>query len=182
MIFWTYVVRSKIIRLLFLPTLAWNLLLGRCLQIRQWWNVLDGEPILLGALPFSRDVPHLRLAGVTGVINMCIEYRGPIKTYAQSGIEQLWLPTVDFTPPSLSAIHRGVDFIDKHVAAGGKVYVHCKAGRGRSATVVLCWLIGRRGFTPEQAAAYLAQQRPHINKGLAERTVVQEFHQSCLGD
>ena len=180
MIFWTYAVRSIIIRLLFLPTLAWNLLLGRCLQIRRWWDLLEGEPILLGALPFSRDVPHLRSVGVTGVINMCIEYHGPIKAYAQFDVEQLWLPTVDFTPPSLGNIHRGVNFIDKHVDAGGKVYVHCKAGRGRSATVVLCWLIHRRGFTPAQAAAYLTKQRPHINKGLAERAVVQEFHRSFL--
>ena len=75
-----------------------------------------------------------------------------------------------------------MDFIDKHVEAGGKVYVHCKAGRGRSATVVLCWLMLRRRLTPEQAAAYLVKQRPHINKGLAERAVVQEFHRTLLAE
>lgn len=171
--------RSKVIRLLFLPTLLWNVLLGRLLHVRQWWHELAGEPIILGALPFTSDLPRLHHLGVTGVINMCVEFPGPIAQYDRMGIEQLWLPTVDFTPPELENIVRGVEFIDRHTEAGGKVYVHCKAGRGRSATVVLCWLIHRRHLTPEQAAAYLAEQRPHINKGLADREVVKEFYRLC---
>ena len=67
MIFWIDLVRSKIIRLIFIPTLLWNLFLGRLLKIRRWWDELDGEPIILGALPFSRDVPRLQAGGVTGV-------------------------------------------------------------------------------------------------------------------
>lgn len=182
MIFWRGSLRSKIIRLLFFPTLGWNLLLGRVLSVRRWWHELDGEPIYLGALPFSWDVSRLHRLGITGVINMCVECRGPTKQYARFDIEQLWLPTVDFTPPRLDDILRGVAFIDKHLDAGGKVYIHCKAGRGRSATVVLCWLIRRRGMTPEQGASYLLKTRPHINKGLADRAVVQEFYRLCTAD
>ena len=170
--------RSKIIRLIFIPTLLWNVFLGRLLKFRHWWDAIEGEPILLGALPFRQDVPHLQTEGVTGVINMCIEYPGPKTTYEKIGMEQLWLPTVDFTPPTLVNIQRAMDFIEKHQTDGGKVYVHCKAGRGRSATVVLCWLMYRRGLTPEQAAAWLTQQRPHINQDLADRVVVQDFYRT----
>ena len=170
--------RAKIIRLLFIPTLLWNVFLGRLLKVRHWWDALKEEPILLGALPFSRDIPHLQDEGVTGVINMCIEYPGPKTTYKNAGIEQLWLPTVDFTPPTLSDIREAIDFIERHQKSGGKVYVHCKAGRGRSATVVLCWIMYRRGFTPEEAAIWLARQRPHINRDLADRPVVRNFHQT----
>ena len=171
-------VRAKIIRLLFIPTLLWNVFLGRLLKVRHWWDALTEEPILLGALPFSRDVPHLQAEGVTGVINMCIEYPGPKIAYEKAGIEQLWLPTVDFTPPTMSDIQQAINFIERHEKGGGKVYVHCKAGRGRSATVVLCWTMYRRGFTPEEAAVWLARQRPHINRDLAERPVVRGFHQT----
>ena len=171
-------VRAKIIRLLFIPTLLWNILLGRLLKVRHWWDKLTEEPILLGALPFSRDVPQLQAEGVTGVINMCIEYPGPKLAYEKSGIDQLWLPTVDFTPPTIADIRQAIEFIERHQKDGGKVYVHCKAGRGRSATVVLCWLMYRHGFTPEEAAVWLARQRPHINRDLAERVVVRNFHQT----
>ena len=170
--------RSKIIYLLFIPTLLWNIFLGRVLKIRRWWDVIGGEPIVLGALPFERDILHLQSEGVTGVVNMCIEYPGPKSAYETMAVEQLWLPTVDFTPPTLVDIQRAIDFIKKHQTAGGKVYVHCKAGRGRSATVVLCWLMYRRGLTPDQAALYLAKQRPHINRNLADRAVVQNFYRT----
>ncbi len=170
--------RAKIIRFFFIPTLLWNIFLGRLLKVRHWWDALTEEPILLGALPFSRDVPQLQEEGVTGVINMCIEYPGPKSAYEKSGIEQLWLPTVDFTPPNIDDIRQAIKFIERHQKDGGKVYVHCKAGRGRSATVVLCWLMYRRGFTPEEAAVWLARQRPHINRDLAERVVVRDFQKT----
>lgn len=52
-----------------------------------------------------------------------------------------WFQTVDFQPPSLSTIHEGLDVIEQVKAGGHSVYVHCKAGKGRSAVVVACYLI-----------------------------------------
>lgn len=161
-------------RLLFIPTLLWNILLGRLLRQRHWWDVVD-DNIILGALPFSRDVTRLQALGVGAVVNTCEEYSGPQAAYQQSEIEQLRIPTVDFTPPSLEHIERAVQFIDQQIARGKKVYVHCKAGRGRSATVVLCWLVANRHMTPEAAQAHLISCRPHVVGGLAQRQVVKEF-------
>jgi atypical dual specificity phosphatase len=154
--------------MLFLPTLAWNVLLGRILRIRHWWDTVDDQ-LLIGALPFSWDVKRLAQEGVTGVVNMCLEYEGPRRAYRQHEISQLWLPTTDFTPPSLEDVERGVAFITAQLEKGGTVYVHCKAGRG---------LIQAKGFSPEQAAAFLTQRRPHVNQGLAERDVVQTFYRN----
>ena len=128
-------VRAKLIRLLFVPTLLWNMFLGRLLKVRHWWDALEEEPILLGALPFSRDIPHLQAEGVTGVINMCIEYPGPKTTYKNAGIEQLWLPTVDFTPPTLSDIREAIDFIERHQKGGGRCMFIVKREEG----VALRW-------------------------------------------
>lgn len=160
-------------RILFLPTLAWNVLLGRILRLRDWWNFID-EHVIVGALPFAADVDALRAQGVRAVVNMCEEYAGP-RGYEQAGIEQVRLPTIDFTPPSIEDVNRGVAFIQHHVARRQTVYVHCKAGRGRSATVALCWLIDARGLTPQQAQDRLIQMRPHVNHHLAERDVVRQF-------
>lgn len=58
------------------------------------------------------------------------------------GVEQLRLSTVDLTGvPSLENLHRGVEFALKHREQGSSVYVHCKAGRSRSATLVAAYLI-----------------------------------------
>jgi atypical dual specificity phosphatase len=166
--------RQLVIRLLFVPSLLYNMLLARLLPSRRWWDQVD-DHILLGALPLPWLVDDMAAAGVRAVVNTCAEYRGPTARYARHGIEQLHTPTLDFTPPTLSDIEQAVDFVEAHRARGQTVYIHCKAGRGRSATVALCWLMAHRGMTPEQAQCHLESVRPHVNRSLFERDVVRQF-------
>ena len=163
-----------IARWIYIPTFAWNYLWGRIFKARHWWDTIEPN-VMLGARPLRADVARLDHLGVRGVINMCQEYRGPIDLYQQHGIEQLWLPTIDFQPPSLTHVIQGVEFLQAKVSRQETVYVHCKAGRGRSATIVLCWLIQYRGMTAQQAQAKLLECRPHTNRHLDERRVVLEF-------
>lgn len=167
--------------LAFYPTLLWNLLLYRALSGRRWWDRVD-EHVLIGALPFSSDVPALQREGVGAVVNTCIEYAGPSKAYARAGIQQLHIPTVDFTPPALEDCERAYAFMRQQIAAGRQVYVHCKAGRGRSATVVVCYLVAAKGLTPEQAQAHLQQCRPHVSTTIHKRVVVHAFAARHGGD
>jgi atypical dual specificity phosphatase len=164
-------------RLLFWPTFLWNALLGRVLGVRHWWDRVD-EHVLLGAMPLKRDVPKLVREGVRAVVNMCEEYPGPLAEYKQAGIEQLWVPTVDFNPPTLEQVQQAVAFMQRFVADGQGVYVHCKAGRARSATIVLCWLIKARGFAPQDAQDWLLARRAHVSPNLLRRKVVHEFLES----
>jgi atypical dual specificity phosphatase len=126
-------------------------------------------------MPMPSDAKRLHQLGITGVINMCQEYPGPIAQYRELGIEQLHLPTVDFHPPTLKMIQQGVAFIKQQVGGGGAGYFPSKAGRARSATVAICYLIAHRQMSPEQAQQYLLDHRPHVNPRLTERSVVKEF-------
>jgi atypical dual specificity phosphatase len=169
-VFWV----RLIARVLFVPTLSWNFLLGRVLGVRHWWDEVD-QAVLLGAMPFARDVPALEQLGVGAVVNTCEEYAGPVAAYARAGIVQLRIPTIDFTPPTLDDVVRGVQFMQEQIRLGRRVYVHCKAGRARSGTVVLCWLITARGLTPDAAQDLILQRRPHAYPFLARRAVVQQY-------
>jgi|JI9StandDraft_2_1071091.scaffolds.fasta_scaffold100894_2 atypical dual specificity phosphatase len=161
-------------QLLYWPTFLWNYLLGRILHVRHWWDQVD-DGLWLGAVPLRDDAKRFKELGISGVVNMCDEYAGPVKEYQQEDIEQLYLPTVDFHPPTLEMIERGVEFIHRHVTQGGSVYVHCKAGRARSATVVLCYLVAYKNMTPQAAQQHLLEKRPHINPLIYERAVVKDF-------
>ena len=163
--------------LVFIPTLLWNMLLGRWLCVRNWWDRID-DTLIVGALPFGKDIEALSEEGVTCVVNTCAEYAGPVSAYEKFKIEQLRVPTVDFTHPSLDSVTRAVDFIENQTKDGGTVYVHCKAGRARSATVAMCWLIRHRGMTPEQAQTLLLEKRPHVNRFVYARPVVVEFYKN----
>lgn len=68
------------------------------------------------------------------------------------------LPIRDFGLPSDEQMARTLDVIDEALAAGERVYVHCRAGVGRTRTVVGCHR-RRHGLdpgpppeTPEQQA------------------------------
>lgn len=158
----------------FYPTLAWNFTLARILKLRHWWDPIDPH-VIVGAYPFARDVTRMHAEGVRAVVNTCEEYEGPKSEYERLGIEQLRIPTTDFTAPSLEDISLAVEFVQQHVESEETVYIHCKAGRARSATVALCWLMKYRHLTPNQAQAMLLQSRPHVHRNLTERPVVKEF-------
>ncbi len=65
--------------------------------------------------------------------------------------------------PSLADLHRGVDFISQHVRSG-RVYVHCKAGRGRSTTLLLCYLVREAGMSPVGAFEFIKGKRPQVRQ------------------
>jgi hypothetical protein len=76
-----------------------------------------------------------------------------------SAVSWCHLPTVDFNAPSLSDIRNGVEWMKDHTAAGHSVYVHCNAGRGRSAVIVICYLMATTGCTSAEAYALLSAKR-----------------------
>lgn len=162
--------------MLFYPTLLWNLLLSKLCPSRHWWDRVD-ETVILGALPGERHIPGLVAEGVCAVVNACGECPGPTAAYDRVGITQLHLPIIDFTSPGVEEMKRVVAFIAEH-SGWGSVYVHCKAGRGRSATLVLGWLISR-GLSPEEAQRLLSSKRPHVMPRLYQRRAVQQFAQQC---
>lgn len=108
------------------------------------WTQLD-DTAILGVAPMTLfgHPQQLYDQGVRGVVNMCYEYEGPVKEFKRLGIEQLHLPSFDHYEPELVDLERAVQFIAKYKKKGQKVYVHCKAGHGRGASVALCWLMNQ---------------------------------------
>lgn len=125
-------------KILFLPTFPITLIN----RIGQYWTKVD-DTLYLGCAPMAvLQVPRMIYKeGVRGVVNMCYEYKGPKAQYEQLGIKQLHLPSCDHFEPSLDYMKEAISFISMHKKRGEKVYVHCKAGHGRAASIALCWMI-----------------------------------------
>lgn len=75
--------------------------------------------------------------------------------YAHSKVDYIQLPVVDFTAPSLAQIVEGVAFIEKAKKENKTVYLHCKAGRGRSMVVAICWIIYSRNISADEAQVFI---------------------------
>jgi ADP-ribosylglycohydrolase len=70
----------------------------------------------------------------------------PFETPEGQRVEYLREPIPDHgVPESGEAMSRVIGMIDAALEAGHVVYLHCRAGIGRSATVAGCWLAGRPG-------------------------------------
>lgn len=92
------------------------------------------------------------------------------------GIKHLVIPTRDYLfAPTFDDICQAVDFIHEHVKSGKTTYVHCKAGRGRSTTIVLCYLVEHKGMSPVDAYAYVRSKRPRVLLAASQWQAVQEY-------
>ncbi|KAJ8465444.1 hypothetical protein OPV22_027996 [Ensete ventricosum] len=169
-------------RVLFYPTLMYNVLRNKIQAEFRWWDEVD-QFVLLGAVPFRKDVPRLQQLGVRGVITLNEPYETlvPSSLYKVHGIDHLVVPTTDYLfAPSLVDICQAVDFIHRNASHGRTTYVHCKAGRGRSTTIVLCYLIEYKNMTPVAALEYVRSRRPRVLLAPSQWQAVQEYSRRKL--
>ncbi|XP_072977533.1 phosphatidylglycerophosphate phosphatase PTPMT2-like [Typha angustifolia] len=165
-------------RILFYPTLLYNVFRSKIQTEFRWWDAVD-QFVLLGAVPFPKDVPRLKQLGVHGVVTLNEPYETLVKSslYQFHGIDHLVIPTRDYLfAPSLVDICRAVDFIHENATYGRTTYVHCKAGRGRSTTIVLCYLVKYKNMTPLAALEYVRSIRPRVLLARSQWMAVQEFN------
>lgn len=135
---------------------------------RAWYDRLD-ETVLLGALPLRSIMKTLvEKENVKAMVTMNesfeLKYFTPSeKELSDLSIERLHLSTPDLTAtPTQEQITRAVKFIMHHKEKQNSVYVHCKAGKTRSATIAACYLMELHGWDVETAVAFMKEKRPVV--------------------
>ncbi|XP_021725026.1 putative dual specificity protein phosphatase DSP8 isoform X1 [Chenopodium quinoa] len=171
-------------RIFFYPTLLYNVLRYKIESDFRWWDQVD-QFLLLGAVPFPKDVERLKQLGVGGVItlNEPFETLVPSSMYKAHEMEHLIVPIRDYLyAPSFDDINRAVDFIHHNAACGRATYVHCKAGRGRSTTVALCYMVKYKQMTPSTAMEVIRAKRPRVLLTSMQAKAVQQYYSTCFPD
>jgi len=142
---------------------------------KPWWNEVI-ENLIIGAIPLL-NWDHLttlvEMLGVKAVLSMNelheLSTSGlcsiPVtqEQWEEKGVEFMQIESEDFLPPSLENIDRGVEFVHVHIQQAHKTYVHCKAGRGRSAIIVICYLMKYHRQNVGEALSFLTAKRPQIH-------------------
>jgi ADP-ribosyl-[dinitrogen reductase] hydrolase len=127
-----------------------------------------GDGLLVGAYPLdAEDVAEIAGAGVDVVYNLVEdeEYEAGERdtataALAAAGVSERRLPLVDYANVPEAALDRAVDAVLGDLEAGRRVYVHCRAGWQRSATVAAGVLALREGLPIEDALAVLRERKP----------------------
>jgi protein-tyrosine phosphatase len=76
-----------------------------------------------------------------------------------SGIAYTKLPFKEFDEPQASLLCQAVDWIEGHIAKN-RIMVCCRAGMGRSVSVVIAYLCCIEGLNYEQAVKLVLTRRP----------------------
>lgn len=134
----------------------------RAMRSGEHWNeIADG--IWLGAR--TGTVPP----GTERIIDLTVEHAriGP------EDVDYILIPTLDGQRPDRTAV---VAAIDKMLGDPRPTYVHCFAGRGRSATVVAAYLIAAGVVQRvEEAESLLQERRPVVRLGSTQRALARTF-------
>ncbi|XP_052756456.1 phosphatidylglycerophosphatase and protein-tyrosine phosphatase 1 [Galleria mellonella] len=184
-------------RVTFYPTLLYNVVMEK-ITSRRWYDRMD-DTVILGALPFQSMTKQLKEEeNIKGVVSMNETYELKIfsndaEKWREQGVEFLQLATTDiFESPDQEKLFEGVKFINRFLPTtsklsgvpmegeqvnSGTVYVHCKAGRTRSATLVGCYLMMRNGWSPQEAVEYMRNRRPHILLHTKQWEALRIFHE-----
>lgn len=133
-------------------------------------NVMSPFQILphlcLGCRKVATCLPGLRESKVTRILNVTSTIPNHFQslggfTYKQIAVEDNL--DVDLTQHLTGAFQ----FIEEARACGEKVLVHCHAGRSRSVTIILAYLMKYYGHTLDSALEYVKQRKPDINPNLS---------------
>jgi protein-tyrosine phosphatase len=130
--------------------------------------------IILGRLPTQTEAARLCNEGVAAVLDLTCEFSesAPLRTR----VAYFSVPVLDGTAPTLAQLDAATAFIHEKSQLG-PVFVHCALGHGRSATVVLAYLLSSgRAATIDEALAMLTAARPGVSPNAAQLRRLAEFH------
>jgi hypothetical protein len=116
------------------------------------------DQLLAGPYP-GDSTTQLVEAGITAFVDLTTARElPPYETSLPSGITYRRMPIQDFSIPSEELMTAILEELDRRMAEGRRIYLHCYAGRGRTGTVVGCHL-ALRGFPGEAALEQLQRLR-----------------------
>lgn len=115
--------------------------------------------LVFGKYPTDKEATLLKDSGYLTFVDLCPREEITWEPYNEEGITRIHYPIYDRGAPNNDAeplIHSLV----KKIQEGEKIYIHCRGGHGRSATLAAVILLILTSFTSQEALS--AVKKAHI--------------------
>jgi hypothetical protein len=145
------------------------------------------KKVTLGAIPFFKPA-----GGHTVRISMIEDWEERfIRKSVKDQFETVRCPTRDFAPVDVDTISSGVEAIKKALNENKSVYIHCKAGVGRSGAVVVAWMMSHMAAQEnvdssntdklyEAAKQAVQDKRPQLN--VCSETQIKQWYNKTFAN
>lgn len=132
------------------------------------------ENIMIGGQPSEKGLDRLKNKGISLLINLRDEfdYRELIDT---NKIKYIYLPTEDDHPISLENMKTGIDEIKSEIENGGKVYIHCLEGLGRSVALLAAYFMKEKNLSYQESIEKIKAKRPFINPSNSQEIMLKKL-------
>lgn len=131
---------------------------------------LAGCPAPGVSAPIDYDMDLLARVGITRLITLT-EVDLDQDALCRHGLTNIHLPIFDREAPSIGQTHMLLARMQRFIAAGDVLAVHCKAGLGRTGTILAAWLIRYGGLSATGAIERLRRIEP----GFIQSAMQEEF-------
>jgi len=143
------------------------------------------EDNLIAGSSFPKHPSHLRWlvdeAKITHLVTLNAESQPPINTQPPDKLRWTQIKIKEFHPPTPSQIDQMMKIILSAKENGNeRVCVHCTMGRGRTGTMLSCWLVMSQNLNAEEAIAKIRELRPHSIETTTQEDAVRKFHASHM--
>jgi atypical dual specificity phosphatase len=141
-------------------------------DVSQWFRTYGfadvDDRLILGAVPLDADdVRMIAVLGVTRVLNLVQDGEYPPQAreeveqaLAQAGIVEERRSSEDFGSLSTKLLDESSELVNSWLDDGELVYLHCRAGWQRSATVAGAVLAARLDVDPDEALRRIQARKP----------------------
>ncbi|MEI7554659.1 dual specificity protein phosphatase 23 [Candidatus Chlorohelix sp.] len=146
-------------------------------MLENWGWVIEGK-LAGSALPGGsgkedEDLLFLHQQGIRAIVSLSQKSPRP-ELLQKYQIMHKHLPLPDFSAPTVEQIEKLVHFIEKRIQRLEPVLIHCRAGYGRTGTILACYLV-HRGMSASQAIAEIRRIRPDSIEIKEQERAVQEY-------
>lgn len=154
-------------------------------------TIVPGQLYLGSHIQTPADARQLEALGIRAVLNTAAELplsqedpHSPMSVLHDTSIrDYLHIPMRDVVEAVgvQQQLRDACRFLERMRACGRPTFVHCRAGKSRSATCVMAYLIQTRRWTLKQAYAFVSAQRPRTSPNIGLMAELMHFERAVLG-